>query len=172
MRSARNSANRRYRQFRANEPCAPWLGSRAASFFRWRSRASRRPKRSKQEAKVPIPPQQVIPNRFFSRCNTADETNVRLLQHDKELDEGEAEALIQAQETATTFFIGDEKRARSIAENLGLTCVGTIRLIARLHLEGRAGEPRALVQELRRNRRFRVSEEVIEHAIATAGEPI
>lgn len=109
---------------------------------------------------------------FFSRCNTADETNVRLLQHDKELDEGEAEALIQAQETATTFFIGDEKRARSIAENLGLTCVGTIRLIARLHLEGRAGEPRALVQELRRNRRFRVSEEVIEHAIATAGEPI
>lgn len=107
---------------------------------------------------------------FFSRCNTADETNVQLLR--QELDEGEAEALIQAQETAATFFIGDEKRARSIAENLGLTCVGTIRLIARLHLEGRAGEPRALVQKLRQNRRFRVSDEIIENAIAAAGEPI
>jgi predicted nucleic acid-binding protein len=109
---------------------------------------------------------------FFSRCKTADETNVQLLRHEKELDEGEAEALIQAQETAATFFIGDEKRARSIAENLGLTCIGTIRLIARLHLEGRARDPRALVQKLRRNRRFRVSEEIIENAFAAASEPI
>ena len=33
---------------------------------------------------------------FFARCAAADETNVRLLR--AELDEGEAEALIQAQE--------------------------------------------------------------------------
>lgn len=107
---------------------------------------------------------------FFSRCKTADETNVQLLR--QELDEGEAEALVQAQETAATFFIGDERRARSIAENLGLTCRGTIRLIARLHLEGRAGDPRALAQKLQQDLGFHVSKEVIESAIATAGEPI
>ncbi len=108
--------------------------------------------------------------RFFSKCVAADETNVRLLRD--RLDQGEAEALIQAQEKAAMFFIGDEKRAREIGENLGLRCVGTVRLLARLNREGRAAEPRALVRKLRRDLRFRVSEEVLERAIEMAGEPI
>lgn len=109
---------------------------------------------------------------FFSKCRVADATNVRLLQGRDELDEGEAEALIQAQETAAIFFIGDEKLARMTAANFGLKCVGTARIIARLHLEGRAGDPRILVRKLRSDRRFRISEEVLEQAIAMAGEPI
>jgi predicted nucleic acid-binding protein len=39
---------------------------------------------------------------LFCRCEAADETNVRLLL--PELDEGEAEALIQAQEREAVFF--------------------------------------------------------------------
>lgn len=109
---------------------------------------------------------------LFSKCRIADATNVRLLQGRDELDEGEAEALIQAQETAATFFIGDEKPARKTAENFGLTSVGTVRLIARLNREGRAPEPRTLVRKLQRDRRFRVSDEVIDQAIAMASEPI
>ena len=107
---------------------------------------------------------------FFVRCITADATNVRLLQDD--VDEGEAEALIQAQEKAATFFIGDDKRAREIGENLGLKCVGTVPLLARLGREGRAPEPRTLVRKLQRDLRFRVSEDIVERAIAMAGEPI
>jgi predicted nucleic acid-binding protein len=107
---------------------------------------------------------------FFSRCIAADETNVRLLRD--ELDEGEAEALIQAQERAAMFFIGDEKRAREIGKKLGIKCVGTVRLLGRLNREDRAPEPRALVRKLQRDLHFRVSEEVLEHAIAMAGEPI
>ena len=109
---------------------------------------------------------------FFLRCNVADETNVLLLRGRDELDEGEAEALIQARETAATFFIGDESSARKVAENLGLHCVGTVRLIARLNREGRCGEPHALVGKLRQDRAFRVSEQVLEQAIAMADEPI
>lgn len=107
---------------------------------------------------------------FFKRCIAADAINVKLLRAD--VDEGEAEALIQAQEKAATFFIGDEKRAREIGEKLGLKCVGTARLLARLGREGRAADLRVLVRKLQRDLRFRIAEEVVEQAMAMAGEPI
>ena len=106
----------------------------------------------------------------FLRCMAADETNVRLLMDN--LDEGEAEALVQAEEKAAQFFIGDEKRAREIGRLKGFKSVGTVRLLARLHLEGRAAEPMALVRKLRRDLNFRVSEIVVREAIAIAQEPI
>jgi len=108
--------------------------------------------------------------RRFEKCTAADVTNVRLLLD--QLHEGEAEALVQATERAAEFFIGNEKRAREIGKNKGLKPVGTVRLLARLHLEGRAEEPEALVRKLRRERGFRVSENVVREATAMAAEPI
>ncbi|MFZ0962163.1 MAG: hypothetical protein WAO35_14780 [Terriglobia bacterium] len=106
----------------------------------------------------------------FLRCMAADRTNVRLLMD--QMHEGEAEALVQAEEQAAGFFIGDEKRAREIGRLKGFKVVGTVRLLARLHLEGRASEPWALVRKLRRERSFRVSEAVVNEAIAMASQPI
>jgi uncharacterized protein len=107
---------------------------------------------------------------FFARCAVADPYNVRLLR--AELDRGEAEALIQAQEKQALFFIGDERRARAIALRMGRKTVGTMRLLARLNLEGRAPELRSLVQTLRRDLEFRVSEEIIQQALDLAPEPV
>jgi uncharacterized protein len=107
---------------------------------------------------------------FFMKCGVADETNVSLLR--VELHEGEAEALIQAQEKSAMFFVGDEKRAREIAEKMGLTAVGTVRILARLNQDGLAAEPKSLVRKLRRDLRFRISDRVVEEAIAIATEPI
>ena len=107
---------------------------------------------------------------FFARCAAADATNVQLLR--AELDEGEAEALIQGQERQARFFIGDEKRAREIAERMGRKPVGTLRLLARLNLEGRAPEVESLVRILRRDLAFRVSDDIIRQAIDMAAEPI
>lgn len=107
---------------------------------------------------------------FFTRCVAADAFNVRLLR-DK-LDKGEAEALIQAQEKDALFFIGDEKRARAIAANMGKTAVGTLRLLARLNLEQRAPELPALVEILRRDLGFRATDEIVRQAIHLAVEPI
>lgn len=108
--------------------------------------------------------------RRFQRCMVADVTNVRLLLD--QLHEGEAEALVQATERAAQFFIGDEKRAREISRNKGLKPLGTVRLLARLHLEGRAGDPEVLVRKLRRDSGLRVSEKVVREAIRIAAEPI
>jgi predicted nucleic acid-binding protein len=104
------------------------------------------------------------------RCAAADQTSVWLLR--AELDEGEAEALIQAAEKAARFFIGDEKRAREISEGMGLKPVGTLRILARLSAEDLAPELGILVRKLQRDLGFRVSKEVIRQAIATEAEPI
>ena len=107
---------------------------------------------------------------FFVRCIAADAFNVRLLRD--QLDRGEAEALIQAQEKQALFFIGDERRARTIATSMGRTAVGTLRLLARLNLEGRAAELPGLVRILRRDLGFRASDEIVQQAIDLAVEPI
>ena len=48
----------------------------------------------------------------FQKCTSKDETNFRLLLAD--LDAGEAEGLVQAQERGAEFFLVDERQAREI----------------------------------------------------------
>lgn len=109
-------------------------------------------------------------SRVFERCLSADPYGVELLR--TELDEGEAEALVQAQERNARYFIGDERRAREISERLGLKVVGTVRLLARLSLEPGGQDTSKLVKKLRKELKFRVSEAVLREAIALASEPI
>ena len=106
----------------------------------------------------------------FERCASADATGVQLLE--AELDPGEAEGLIQAQEKEARYFIGDDKRARDTSVGYGLTPVGTARVLARLHLEGQADDTAALIRKLRRDLRFRISQQVVDEAIAPAAKPI
>jgi predicted nucleic acid-binding protein len=107
---------------------------------------------------------------IFERCACVDKVAVELLTPD--VDEGEAEGLVQAQEKNAGFFIGDEKRARQIAEAQGLKPVGTTRILARLNLEGRAEKTDSLVKRLRADLRFRVADRIVQEAIARAPEPI
>jgi predicted nucleic acid-binding protein len=104
------------------------------------------------------------------KCTAKDETSFQLLIHD--LDPGEAECLIQAQEKAAEFFLVDERKARAISLRRGLTPYGTVRLIARLSLEGYAEDTWTLVQRLRRERGFHVTNQVVDQAIAFARMPI
>jgi predicted nucleic acid-binding protein len=96
-----------------------------------------------------------------------DETNFRILRF--EVDAGEAEALVQAQEKGAEFFLVDERRAREIGVRQGLTPCGTVRLLARLRQDGYAEDTWILVHRLRRELRFRVGDDVVEKAIASAG---
>jgi predicted nucleic acid-binding protein len=108
---------------------------------------------------------------FYQRCFCADKYRVRLLTLER-LDDGEAEGLVQAQERGADFFIADEKRARTIGTRQGLTPIGTVRVLARLSLEGHAPDARTLVRRLRRDLGFRIDEETLSQAIAAAVEPI
>jgi hypothetical protein len=55
---------------------------------------------------------------------------------------------------------------------MGRTAVGTLRLLARLNLEGRAPELPGLVRKLRRDLDFRASDEIVQQALDLAAEPI
>ncbi len=107
---------------------------------------------------------------IFVRCPFAAKDRVELLR--AELDEGEAEALVQAQEKNATYFIGDEKRAREIGAAQGLKMVGTARILARLNQDGQAADTAELVKKLRRDLNFRITPQLVEKAIAMAIETI
>lgn len=107
---------------------------------------------------------------LFRRCIGEDALSVRLLSLD--LDAGEAEGLVQAQEKQADFFIVDEKRAREIGRRRGLILVGTVRLLARLSLEGLAQDTETLVGRLRKDLKFRVTDQVVHQAVALATTPI
>ncbi len=107
---------------------------------------------------------------LFEKCLCGDRYNVELLA--REIDGGEAEALVQAQEKAAQFFVADETRARQIGERQGLIAVGTVRILARLCLEGYAEDTHVLIRKLRRSDlKFRVSDAVVNQAIAKRSEP-
>jgi predicted nucleic acid-binding protein len=105
----------------------------------------------------------------FKRCVVGDEVGVQLLT--RELQRGEAEALTQAQENGALFFIVDEDKARNIANRRGLRPLGTCRILARLNLDGHAGDPRALIAKLQKEEEFWISEDVIDAAITAAPTP-
>ncbi|SRR6266567_7595465 len=108
---------------------------------------------------------------LFQKCACADETRVQLLLAGK-LGGGEAEGLVQAQEKAVAFFIADEKLARDQAARQGLKSVGTVRLLARLSLEGHAEDTPLLVARLRKDLKFRIEDALVDGAIADAVIPI
>jgi predicted nucleic acid-binding protein len=106
----------------------------------------------------------------LQKCIHKDETHFRLLT--VTLGSGEAEGLVQAQEQGAEFFLVDERKAREIGERQGLTLYGTVRLLARLCLEGYAEDIWGLVRNLRTERDFRVADEIVRKAIASAEMPI
>ena len=108
---------------------------------------------------------------LFEKCLSADRTVVDLHRINR-LGTGEAEGLAQAQEREAHFFIADETRARQVSELQGFVPVGTLRLIARLALEGHALDARHLAGKLKRDLNARIGDAVVEQAIASATVPI
>lgn len=106
----------------------------------------------------------------LTRCLVVNEWDVRLLR--PELGPGEAEAIIQAQERDSAYFMGDERRARNVARRMRRKAIGTLGILARLHLHGRAPQLPVMVEKLRRDLQFRVSDELVRKAIERASEPI
>jgi predicted nucleic acid-binding protein len=104
----------------------------------------------------------------FERCRVVDSVSVQFL---KNLDEGEAEALVQASEKGVSVFIGDEIDARNMSEKRGMRPIGTARLLARMHLEGYADDTETLVRKLRRDLNYRITDQLVRDAIRIADNP-
>jgi len=106
----------------------------------------------------------------FEKCKISNQHNRQLLE--VTIHSGEADAFTQAQERNVGFFIGDDLDARTVAERMSIKPVGVARLLFRLHVDGDAGDPHRLIRKLRRDLNFRISNSVIQEALAMASEPI
>lgn len=96
-----------------------------------------------------------------------DTTKVRYLLG--ELDLGEAEALVLADEMHADWVLLDESRARHTADVLGLPYVGTVGLLLLAKRRGYIAELRPLLDELR-TKRLHLSDRVYQSILRQAGE--
>ncbi len=70
------------------------------------------------------------------------------------MDYGESEAVILYKELQADFLLIDDKKARKIAENLGLNCIGTIGLLLAAKDKKIVAELKPLFETLIQNKRF------------------
>lgn len=86
-----------------------------------------------------------------------------------DLDAGEAETLVLAEELAANWILLDEAKARLAADLLGLQYIGTIGLLLLAKRLGKVLEVRPLMDELRM-KKFYISDSVYELTLKQAGE--
>jgi predicted nucleic acid-binding protein len=97
----------------------------------------------------------------------ADHAEVDYLRAD--LDLGEAEVLVLAEESAAGLVLLDEPKARLAAELLGLRYVGTVGLLLLAKQTGRVTAIRPLLDDLRA-KHFHLSDTVYRAVLERAGE--
>jgi len=88
----------------------------------------------------------------------------------RDLDEGEAEAIALALETAADLILLDESDARQAAEVLGLSKTGVIGLLIRAKLEGKIAKLRPELDRLREEGGFWISDDLYRRALEAVGE--
>ncbi len=96
-----------------------------------------------------------------------DRTKVDYLRAD--LDAGEAEVLVLAEELSADWILLDETKARLAADLLGFRYIGTIGLLLLAKRMGKVEMVRPLLDELREEK-FYISERVYQLTLGQAGE--
>ena len=70
------------------------------------------------------------------------------------MDSGESESVMLYKEIHADFLLIDDKKARSIAENLGVSCIGVIGLLSVARNRGFIKELKPLFETFLQNKRF------------------
>ncbi|MEM6630447.1 MAG: DUF3368 domain-containing protein [Bacteroidota bacterium] len=87
-----------------------------------------------------------------------------------QLDPGEAEAIILAQELDANLLIIDERKGRRIAEGYGLHIIGLLGILVRGKQKGHISEIKPLLNSLMQEVGFRVSQSLYEDILREVGE--
>jgi predicted nucleic acid-binding protein len=86
------------------------------------------------------------------------------------LDEGESQAIALALEIGAGGLLMDESDGREIAGRLGLKPIGTLGILLRAKGAGLVPAVKPILTELRQRHSFRISDELLARALASAGE--
>jgi predicted nucleic acid-binding protein len=84
---------------------------------------------------------------------------------------GESEAILLYKEIQATYLIIDDKHAREIAEELGITCIGTLGILYRAKEKGLIQELRPLFLQLLTHDRY-YAQPLLNHLLKKANEAL
>lgn len=93
-----------------------------------------------------------------------------LMALNRDLDAGEAEALLLAADLNADVVVVDERRARSLAQYLRIPFTGTVGILLIAKERGHLAEIRPVMDEMRARVNFRISPTLYRGALASAGE--
>ena len=86
-----------------------------------------------------------------------------------QMDEGEAEAIALALELSDVLLILDDKKARRVAQQMGMKVIGTVGMLLRAKRQGVIAEVKPLFMRLTEVN-FRLSQGIIHEALRLSGE--
>ena len=86
-----------------------------------------------------------------------------------QMDEGEAEAIALAIELSDVLLILDDKKARRVAQKMGMKVIGTVGMLLRAKRQGIVAEVKPLLIKLTEVN-FRISQGIIQEALRLSGE--
>ena len=86
-----------------------------------------------------------------------------------QMDEGEAEAISLALELENVLLILDDKKARRVAQQMGMKVIGTVGMLLRAKRQGVIAEVKPLLLKLT-EANFRISQGIIQEALRLSGE--
>ena len=87
-----------------------------------------------------------------------------------ELDTGEAETIVLALNLGADLVLLDEQAGRQAAQYLGLNGMGVVGLLVRAKQQHLISELRPLLEALRQQAGFYLSQQLFEHALLLVGE--
>ena len=105
---------------------------------------------------------------FVQARQVADVSGVRRLR--RELDEGEAEAIVLAKETQADALLIDEKVGRAIALREGVPIIGLVGVLITARRSGAIAAMRPLLDALESKANFHISAELRADALRSVGE--
>ena len=91
-----------------------------------------------------------------------------MLKHD--LDHGEAEAIALAKEIKADLILLDERAARKIAKSLSLKILGTVGVLIKAKQTENIDSLKVVLDVLRNQAQFRISDSLYELALQSVGE--
>lgn len=105
--------------------------------------------------------------KWFDVRTVANTGMVQALQ--LQLGDGEAEAIVLASELSATRLILDDRKARRIAQQMGLPVTGTLAVLLRAKQQGLLPAVSDVIDELR-GVHFHVSDDLVAEVLRRAGE--
>ncbi len=105
----------------------------------------------------------------FEKCIIIKKELVELLQADKKLDSGEAEAIVQAKEKRVNTLLIDEEKARKIAQGYEIKVIGILAILCRFKQLQIIPDVKSCIKTLKR-KNFRFSPEIESKILQEANE--